>query len=32
MRPLMERMPVRVILNGQIPLLGAARYMAAAAG
>jgi glucokinase len=29
MEPLMRRMPVRVILNGDTPLLGAARFMAA---
>jgi glucokinase len=29
MRPLMERMPVRVILDPLVPLLGAARFLAA---
>jgi glucokinase len=32
MEPLMRRMPVRAILRGETPLLGAARFMAAGAG
>jgi glucokinase len=32
MRPLLEAMPVRILLNAQTALLGAARHAAAAAG